>query len=101
MTKLEDVLTTNSIEKIMAISHGICEILIINIDEYQYFIVNDIEKKNTIDQQMFDFKKSADYLGFYNKVGNEKEPTNYKIFIKSTWNSKKICERKIIEVLKQ
>lgn len=100
MIKLEEVLATTPIEKILTIPHKICEIMVVNTDEYHDFITNDKEKKDNIDQQMFDFKKSNEYLGSYNKVGTPESPINYKLFIKSTWNSKRICERKLIEFLR-
>jgi len=100
MSKLEDVLKNTPIDQISAVPHKICEILIINLDEYHDALQNDKAKKDTIDLSLINFKKSRDYIGFYNKVGTAESPTNYRIFIKSTFNSKKVCEKKLIEHFK-
>jgi hypothetical protein len=100
MIKIEEVLSITPIEKVLTIPHSICEIMVVNVDDYHVFMDSDKEKKDQIDQQMFNFKKSQEYIGFYNKIGTKESPITYKIFIKSTWNSKRICERKIIEYLR-
>ncbi len=86
---LETEFKKHSIEKIKEIPKNICESLIIDVEEYH----NNQEYKNEIDDQLIKFKISKDYLGFYKK-------DNFKIYLKSTWFSKKICERKISNYLK-
>lgn len=100
MSKFDELLNKSPIERVQEIPHNICETLIIDVNEYHKFVETDLEKKNEIDEKLFNFKKSRDYIGFYNKPENENCNTNYRIFIRSTWNSKKMCERKLTEFLK-
>ena len=91
--KLQDQLDKYTIEKIRNIPKKICEILIIDIDEYHNLQNTDKKKKDELDQELINFKKTQDYLGFYNK-------DNFRIYVKSTWLSKTVCERRILDFLK-
>ena len=83
--KLEDEFKKYSIGDIKKIPTKICDILVINGDEYG-------EKKDEIDNQLISFKKK-DFIGFYKK-------DQFRIYVRSCLYSKKICERKISDFLK-
>lgn len=100
MSKIDEAFNSCSIEKIKAIPANICEMVIIDLDEYAECLKNNKVRKDELDMLFINFKKAPEYIGFYSKTASEQYPGNYKIFIKSTWNSKKMCERKIIEYLK-
>jgi hypothetical protein len=100
MSKLEDAFNQNSIEKIKTIPQKICEMVVIDLDEYAECLLNNRARKDELDMLFINFKKAPEYFGFYTKTASAEFPGNYKIFLRSTWNTKKMCERKIIDFLK-
>lgn len=89
--KLNDVLLDYSLEQISQIPKKICEILIVNVTEYNN--ISDKAEKDVLDMSIINFKKSKDYIGFYKKDDNH-------IYVKSSWLSKTVCERRISDFLK-
>lgn len=92
--KLEDFLLNYSVEQIKKIPERICQTLIVNISEYKKMVEEKNPEKDNIDKELLEFKKSKDYLGFYN-VGENR------IYLKSLNYSKNFAEKKIIEFLKE
>ena len=91
--KLEEILNIYSVETIKTIPTRICETIIVNLDEYNSSLNSDKEYQKKIDDEILQFKKSKDYIGFYKKNG-------YRIYVRSINYSKKFCEKKMIEFLK-
>ena len=89
--KLNDVLVDFTLEQISQIPKKICEIMIVNVTEYSG--ISDKVLKNELDNALLNFKKSKDYIGFYKKDDNH-------IYVKSSWLSKTVCERRICDFLK-
>lgn len=88
--KFEEELKKYSIEKIREVPKKICELLILNSLEYT---ILEKESKDVLDTELINFKKSKDYVGFYKK-------DEFRIYVKSAWLSKTVCERRIIDFLK-
>ena len=86
--KFEEELNKFTKEQISQIPKKICEILIVDFEEYK-----NQENRNEIDDKIIKFKKSNEYIGFYNT-------DILRLYVKSTWSKKTMVERRIIEFLK-